>query len=480
MRIVHLTTDVLAAGDGEMTPLDGLFRTQAGLRHEVGLIIPAYAALTAGRQASLVRVASGELILGQRRENVSVFRAKDWKGYSLHLVAVGGLFDRPGIYGDGDGEYADNAQRFAFFAKAALRFMDASGMRPDILHCHGWQTGLAPLYLDSCTEAPRTVFTIDDLSSQGLFPKEMIPELDLPWSGFNIEGYEYWGMISFLKAGVMFSDSVTTRSPSYCREVRTGFQGMGFEGILSARNGSFTGVLDGLDLGRWNPENDASLESRFSSRSLLGRAANKESLQKSLGLPQDADLPLFAMAGPLDQRHGIDLAAAVFEELALEAQVAAFGKADPVVRDELLRIAERRRGSFAVDFSREGGPSGRIYAGCDFLLAPSLYEPRSGGVMIAMRYGAVPVVRSTGALADCVADFDEAPGEGWGFAFEAYNPVSMFKACKRAIRVFRDRKAWPGLQRRAMSRVFSWESSAQSYNDVYARAASAPRIRTRT
>ncbi|MCW8862747.1 MAG: glycogen synthase GlgA [Rhodospirillales bacterium] len=392
-------------------------------------------------------------------------------GVPVWLVDCPALFDRPGNpYVGPDGrDWPDNHLRFAMLSRAAAMLSmpgNASGWTPDVVHANDWQTGLIPAYLHYWGgRRARTVFTVHNLQYQGLFPATVLGELGLPPESYSIEGLEFHGQVSFLKAGLFYSDALTTVSPTYAREIQTSEYGCGMEGLLRLRAGALTGVLNGIDTDDWNPEKDSRIPKPYSATRLAGKTTAKALLQREMGLPEDPGAPLFGMVSRLTSQKGIDFVVEVAPKLvARGAQVAILGSGDKVWEDALRKLAVSSPG-VSVSIGYDESLAHRIIAGADIFMMPSRFEPCGLTQMYALRYGTLPLVHHTGGLADTVEDV--GGGRGTGFVFNKPESTAVAAAAFRALKLYDDKKAWKETQARAMSRNSGWEMAAQSYKELY-------------
>ena len=371
------------------------------------------------------------------------------------------LFDRAEIYGD----YPDNFFRFAFFSEAALEVPKALGFVPGIVHGNDWTTGPA-IWRAHERGLGKQVFTIHNLAYQGLFDASALRTLGWPLQRFHPEALEFYGQLSFMKAGLVFADALTTVSPTYAREIQTAELGCGLDGLLRKRRQALTGILNGIDVHEWDPRTDRALTQRYGPETqLAGKAACKASLQQELGLPVAPRTPLFAMVSRFVEQKGFDLLLEVLDDLLFgRAQVAILGNGDKLIEQALLRINRPR--AFAVRVAFDNALAHRLGAGGDFFLLPSRFEPCGLGQMYAMRYGTVPVVRATGGLADTV--IDEAAEGATGFSFEPYTAEALRGTIDRAILAYQRDRLKP-MQARGMAKDFSWGVAAASYERIYTR-----------
>jgi starch synthase len=450
-------------------------RALASAGVDVRVLLPGYPAVQHGihRKRALATLAATDgfpearLLLGEAHAGLQVY-----------------LLDCPSFYSRGGGPYQDasrhdwpdNVLRFGLLARAAAaiaRGLAQRAWRPSVLHCHDWQSALAAAYL-RFGPPPRvpSVLTVHNLAFQGLFAREWLEPLGLPAESFAIEGLEFHGRISFLKAGLMYADWITTVSPSYSREIQEERHGCGLAGVLRKRSDSLSGILNGIDTEEWDPQSDPWLERRYGADALEDKVVNKRALQRELGLPQE-DIALFGTIARLTGQKGIDLIADIAPRMArLPAQLVVLGSGEAALERRLAELAQAHRGRIAVRFGFEERLAHRIEAGADSFLMPSRFEPCGMNQLYSQRYGTPPVVRATGGLADSVVDCTTqslADATASGFVFEALDAESFFAAVERAARAWRDPALWQALQRNGMSRDFGWTSSAAQYMELYER-----------
>jgi starch synthase len=385
----------------------------------------------------------------------------------LYVLDAPQAFTRQGgPYQDAAGQdYMDNAQRFALLSQVAARLASPDSpldWRPDLLHCNDWQTGLAPAYLNFMGRPVPSVITVHNLAYQGIFPAFTGPSLGLPAESFSIQGVEYYGNLSFLKAGLYYADRITTVSPSYAREIQGEPLGMGMQGLLAARAGDLRGILNGIDTGDWNPSSDLHLPGAYSARAPSGKKRCKQKLQEEMGLDQDADAPLFGLIARMTHQKGLDLVLAVAEGVIHRGgQLVMLGTGDKGIEQAVRDTVARHPGRAACFIGYDEGLSHRIEAGADCFLMPSRFEPCGLNQMYSLRYGTVPIVHATGGLRDTVEDGVT------GFQFEEAAPHALWLAIERALSLFADKAAWKKMQLAGMSRDFSWEHSAREYAAMY-------------
>lgn len=382
--------------------------------------------------------------------------------------------DYPAIYwregnpylNDNGSDWPDNVARFGFLSKiAALLGSDASPLdwKPDIVHCNDWQSGLAPAFMHFSGTRAKSVMTIHNIAFQGNFSPEWVSRLGLPASSFTMHGVEFHNQFSFLKAGLYYSNAITTVSPSYAREIQTPEMGCGMEGLLFSRRNQVRGILNGIDLNEWNPETDPHLAANYNISSLDAKIEIKRALQSRLGLDRDDHAPLLGVVSRLTYQKGLDLIAECANKFFEQgAQLAVLGSGDHEFERIFLKLAESYPGRCATSIGFDEGLSHQIMAGVDIFLMPSRFEPCGLNQMYGMRYGTPPVVRATGGLADSVADGHT------GFVFEKATTAALSDTVDRAISNYRNRDDFRRIQKNGMDSNFGWDSSAQSYIDLYA------------
>ncbi len=400
------------------------------------------------------------------------------EGIDLLLLDAPALFDRKGgPYLTPQGrDWPDNARRFGALSRVAADVArdGAAGWMPDVLHVHDWQTGLAPAYLAlDGRGGPPVAMTVHNIAFQGVFPAALMDDLGLPARGFTPQGFEYWGQIGFLKAGLVYADRITTVSPTYARELADPAFGMGLEGVITARRGDLEGVLNGVDLGVWDPAADPLLAAPYSARRLRGKTANRAALAARFGIAPRADAPLFGLVSRLTRQKGIDLLIEALPRLlARGASLAVIGTGDPDLEAAFRAAATTHPGRVGVIIGYDERIAHLMQAGADSILVPSRFEPCGLTQLYALRYGSPPVVARTGGLADTVIDANEAAiaaGAGTGFQFAPVEAGPLADALDRACDAFAKPALWGALMRRAMRHPVGWEVSAARYAALYAR-----------
>jgi starch synthase len=436
----------------------------------VDVVMPRYRGIDAGEP-----VARLDVPLGAELGSAGVFLAGDG-GVRTVFIDRPDYYDRDYLYGAGGMDYADNPERFAFLARAALEWA-ATEPRYDVIHAHDWQTGLVPVLLRTAfSRHPRlgtvpVVFTIHNLAYQGVFDASWLPRLGLGWDLFSVDGMEFWGRISYLKAGVMFSRTITTVSPTYAREIQTTEYGFGFDGILRYRAADLVGILNGIDYDQWDPARDPNLPVPYDASNLDGKREAKRAVLDAYGLPVTEEMmarPLVGMISRLVDQKGFDLLAALADELPrLGATFVLLGTGDRRYEDFWLGMAARYPDRIGARIGFDEGRAHLIEGGADLFLMPSRFEPSGLNQMYSLRYGTVPLVRRTGGLADTVRNFDPATGEGTGFSFVDYSPQALLGTLRWALSIYQEGAQWRRLQQAGMRQDFSWDASAREYVRVY-------------
>jgi starch synthase len=395
-----------------------------------------------------------------------------------YLIDAPTLYARPGSpYGGPDGaDWPDNHRRFALLGWVAAELaggqLDAE-WSADVLHAHDWHAGLAPAYLRHApgTAKVAAVFTIHNLAYQGLFPAQVLTDLELPPSTFTIEGLEFHGQVSFMKAGIQYADRVTTVSPSYAHEIQTPEQGCGLDGLLRHRSAVVDGVLNGVDAAVWNPARDPYLEDSYSTRSFAGKGRLKAALQRELGLAEQPRALVFGVVSRLTEQKGLDLLLQALPTVAhVGGQLALLGSGDPGLEGAFAAAAQAQPTHCAVRRGYDEALAHRIIAGADVIVVPSRFEPCGLTQLYGLRYGTLPLVRRVGGLADTVVDatpqaIDEQ--QGTGFVFVEPSGAALSDAIKRAGALWQQRKTWTQLMRTAMRQDFSWDTAAARYAELY-------------
>ena len=463
----------------------------ARLGHTVTIVVPRYRHIAGvpriggenptPHRADPASDSQALISMGRREEAVSFVRVQVSDRVGAVLVDAPELFDREGIYGTSDGDYPDNAYRFAVFSRAALEYFRLRGDRPSVFHAHDWQAGLVPAYQkmlyspDPVVGGVPAVFTIHNLAFQGNFSASILPEIGLPSDVLHVQAMEFWGQVSFLKAGINFSERITAVSPAYAREILSPELGFGFDGVVARRADDLTGILNGIDTDRWNPAADPFIPAPYTADELSGKAEAKRFLLQTTGLDASDEAmqrPLIGLVSRLTDQKGFDLVAAAVDDLmALDAAWVMLGSGDRRYEELWRALAAKYPTRVSTTIGYQERLEHVIEAGADAFLMPSRFEPCGLNQLNSLRYGTLPIARATGGLNDTVEDADDESGRGTGFKFEEYTPAALVGAVRRALDTFRNGELWRKLQRNAMQKDYSWDVSAREYVKVY-RAAS--------
>ncbi|HOA80363.1 MAG TPA: glycogen synthase GlgA [Defluviitaleaceae bacterium] len=433
---------------------------------DIRVVMPKYKSISEKFTKDLKSKGDFSVYLDWRRHKASIYEYN--KELPVYFIGNDYYFDRDNLYG-----YEDDHERFAFFCKAVLEMLLRIDFIPDIIHCNDWQTGPISLLLretyqdDSLFNSITTLFTIHNLQYQGVFGKEAIRLLGVPDWYFNPEHIEFYGNINYMKAGLLYSDAISTVSNTYAKEIMTDEYGYGLQGVLKKRSQDLYGILNGIDYKLYNPETDDSLYVKYSKDTIELKEKNKKALQKELNLPE-IDVPIISIVSRLVEQKGFDLIAQQLNELMQEdIQLIVLGTGEERYESlfSYMEASFPQKVSAKIFFDLDLAQ--KIYGASDLFLMPSLFEPCGLGQLISLRYGTIPIVRKTGGLADTIEEFDKKTGKGNGFIFCEYNSYQMLEAIRRAIELYKDKKSWKKLIKNAMSSNNSWEDSAKEYIKLY-------------
>ncbi len=431
---------------------------------------------------NMVRVSSLKIVpgvylipVGDKIEQASLSYI-NWGNVLVFFVNNRKYFDRSGLYRSAQGEFADNDERFIFFNRAVLEGCKFIGFRPDIIHCHDWQTGLIPAYLktvyklDAFYTRTRSLYTIHNIAYQGHYSYGAFRKAGFHPVDYTPEKFEYYGGMSFLKSGLVFADNINTVSPNYAREVQTDpAMGFGLDGVLRARSKNFCGIVNGIDTDVWDPEIDPVLSVGYdANEAARGKAAAKLALQQVCKLTQEPDKPLIGIVSRLDYQKGLDAAIQIIERLKKHAQFVILGMGDPMLEKAYQSLARANAGSVSYHAKLDEDLAHKIYAGADLFLMPSRFEPCGLSQLIAMKYGTLPIVSKVGGLVDTVIGYDgKNENTATGFFIESFTQAGLYNAVVKAINTYKNRVLFNRLVRSAMRQDVSWDKSAQAYLELY-------------
>jgi starch synthase len=478
MRILHATSELFpySKTGGLADMVDGLAKALAGHGHQVGVVTPLYRGIKEQFSGWDRLEPALDLPLGASRFQAQVWTRQPAPNLTLYFIDQPHFYDRPDLYLQNGHDYADNAARFIFFSKCVAHLARHLAPPPELIHLHDWQTGLVPLVVrhqrdhEGWFTAPRTLLTIHNVAFQGLFPAPEYALTNLPPWYFHAEGLEYHGLMSCLKAGLVFADFLTTVSPRYAQEITTPEFGCGLDGVLRNRQNVLAGVLNGVDYAEWKTAGNPHLRYSYAADQLRGKSLQKRALQKELNLPLCSDVPLFGVVSRLSEQKGIDIELKALEEtLALPMQFALLGSGAPHFVDGFQRLAERFPEKVALRIGYDQGLSHRIEAGADFFLMPSRFEPCGLNQMYSLRYGTIPIVRATGGLDDSVTDITEDLAAADGIKFHEYSAAALAKAIHKGVVLYQHPPLLQHYRRNAMRADFSWERTCLEYVALYER-----------
>jgi starch synthase len=422
-------------------------------------------------------VAQGIVIpIGVHDYHVHLWESRTESGIPIYFLEKDEFYDRSHLYRSPiRGDYEDNAERFITLSLAVRQLCDAIGWYPSIFHLHDWETGLAAAYFKmNWRYLPKfgrsgTVFTVHNIAYQGIFPAGFFSLTNLPPSAWSLNGIEFWGQCNFMKAGLAYSDLITTVSPRYAQEITTKDFGFGLEGILEERKDSLRGILNGIDINAWDPQTDSFLPRNFSAGDLAGKNVCKEVLCKKIGSPEKTcHFPLLAMISRLAAQKGFDLFEEILPDLMqLPVNLVILATGDAAIEKNFRKMEKLYSNRLKLISRYDEEMAHLIEAGADIFLMPSRYEPCGLNQMYSLRYGTIPVVHATGGLDNSVTDVLLHPDSGTGFKFYSYEPAAFLEAIKSALDLIDDPIQWVQIQKRAMAQDFSWDRSAKQYIEVY-------------
>lgn len=437
--------------------------------HDVRVVLPKYRGISAQFRDQMEHLGEVYVPVGWRSQYCGIEKLV-YDGITYYFIDNEYYFGRDAVYG-----YGDDGERFAFFNRGVLQILKAIDFQPDVIHCHDWHAALIPVLLDAHYRYDlfyyemRTVFTIHNLLYQGIFPYEVLGELlELDNRYFTINGLEYYGKVNYMKGGIVYSDHVTTVSPTYAREIQTDHYGYGLNGLLQSLGPKLSGIVNGIDTKSYNPATDSQIAVKY--RSSMGKKKeNKVRLQEELGLPVSADTPLVAMVTRLVDSKGLDLVVRVLDEMLTfeDMQFVLLGTGDSQYEHWFREAEQRHPHKLSAQITFSDALSRKIYASSDIFLMPSNFEPCGISQLLALRYGSIPVVRETGGLNDTVHAYNEFTGQGNGFTFTNINAHDMMHTIRRAISFYRQPEHWNKIVKNATSGDYSWNVSAQEYSDIY-------------
>jgi starch synthase len=480
MRVLHVCSEVYPLlKTGGLADVAGAL-PPALARHDcdVRILVPGFPAISAGLAASQL-IAEVPVRFGASAIRLYLADFLD-TGIKIYFIDAPGLYDRPGNpYSDEQGkEYPDNHRRFALLGWMAAQLAQGidPSWEPQVVHGHDWHAGLAPAYLRAAEhrlgrKLAGTIFTVHNLAYQGVFAPYAFGELDLPDYFFTMHGLEFHGQVSFMKAGLFFSDKLTTVSPTYAREIQGIEQGCGLQGLLQARSADLHGILNGVDPDIWNPATDTAIATNYDAKSLERKSQCKRALQEESGLTVQNDAPLFTVVSRITDQKGLNLVlAGVHDIVQRGGQLVLLGSGDAAMEAAFKHAAQEHPRSVSVHIGYDEQRSHRLIAGADVILVPSRFEPCGLTQLYGLAYGTLPLVRKVGGLADSVVDCsleNMAEGTATGFVFDQFDSQSFNTAIRRAFALYDRKEDWLGVQQSGMRQEFNWDIAAKAFVSLY-------------
>ncbi|HOC53201.1 MAG TPA: glycogen synthase GlgA [Caldisericia bacterium] len=469
MRVIFIASEanpyIKTGGLGDVVGSLPKYLKKLGV--EVFLILPLYKNIKE-KKLDLEFIDEDEIVIDK-----DVYRFKFYKDrlnfdYNLFFVENNYFFDRKGIYNEDNVDYPDNYLRFGLLSLASLK-LSIKNLKPDIIHIHDWQTSLVPVYNKIIyNNNVKTILTIHNLAYQGVFNKDSIKSLGLPDNLFSIDKLEFYGNVNFLKGGIIFSDYITTVSPTYSKEIQKEEFGFGLQGVLKNRRENLIGILNGIDYDYWDPEKDKMIYKNYNFNNTEFKKENKMALFKELNVDFDIEKPLYSMITRITNQKGLDLILEIFDKfMELPINFIILGTGDKDVENRFLELNKIHKNKFLSLIKFDEELSHKIYASSDFFLMPSKFEPCGLSQMISLRYGNIPIVRSTGGLRDTIIEYNENVGCGNGFVFYDYESYELLDAIKRSLNLYNDREKLLKVIKIGMNSNFSWENSSKEYLKLY-------------
>jgi starch synthase len=455
--------------------MDALPRALRARGHEVSVALPFYREIQENSEFKEADTGvTVDVQVGDKTYIAEYLEGRSPSGVQLFLIRCDEFFDRPGIYGEHGQQDEDNAARFTFFCKAALELARRLTPPVQILHAHDWAAALVPVLVHANRLPFKTVLTIHHLAEQGSFWGLDFALTNLPEGFFTLRGVEFFGRMNFLKGGILYADKITTVSEHYRSEILTPAGGYGLDVVLRENAHRLSGILHGADYARWDPETDKLLPANYTSTSLLGKRICRDALLSGLQLAPEPRGPVFGMVTRVVEEKGFEILVPLLDRLLTDdVRLIILGEGDPAYETALAVAARKFPTKFAYRRNYDEKSAHVIEAGMDISLIPSRIEPASLSAMYNLKYGALPVARATGGIHEIIEDYDPTMDTGYGFLCYEYSTEAFGDAIKRAREIFRDEDLWTTLMKRAMARTFSWDASAQRYEDLYQELAGA-------
>lgn len=435
---------------------------------DVRVVFPKYRTIKENLLTSCEYLSSFNVTLDWRVQKADIYTIKSAE-VPTYMIGNDYYFGRGGFYG-----YGDDNERFAFFCKASIEFLDYVDFVPDVIHCNDWQTGPISIYVKDMYSKLKifsnikTLYTIHNIQYQGIFTRDTLRMMDLNDGYFVNDKMEFYNMVNFMKAGLLYSDMITTVSETYAKEIQTAQYAYGLEGVLQCRSQYLRGIVNGIDYSVNNPATSTKIYKNYDVNSLEDKVLNKTGLQAELGLPVREDVPVLAIISRLVDQKGINLVLQAANELLYkDVQLVVLGTGDSHYENIFKDLSYRYPDKVSANILFDDTLAQKIYAGADIFLMPSLFEPCGLGQLFAMSYGTIPVARATGGIIDTVKCFDPETNEGTGILFNDYDCGGLMWGINEALNVYYDKEKWHALMKNAISERFSWDRSAEKYIELY-------------
>ncbi len=475
MNIIFVASEAapLAKTGGLADVAGSLPHALVEMGHEVSVIMPYYRQNIDGRGLPIERFDLVDMWIDGVQRYAPIHRVRI-DHVQFYLIEQDDFFGRPELYGPPGGAYDDNLLRFVFMTRVALEIAGRLGQSVDWFHCHDWQTAFLPILLRrqyghyANIAKARCMYTIHNLAYQGIFSADWIARLGLPADSFHVEGYEFYGQVNAMKAGIAYADEITTVSASYAEEILTPEYSWYLEDSLRAKQHALTGIVNGLDIESWDPATDTALSCHFDADHLSRKENCKRALQEHMGLEQRQDRPVLAVISRLAEQKGIDLIIEAIPHCLHQGyQLLVIGSGDLAYSETLTALAKAAPTQMAFFQGFNESIARQAYAGADMFLMPSRFEPCGLGQLMAMRYGVAPIARATGGLRDTIIDVSAYPYQGTGFLFNDAYLEAFIDAIERAVSVWKNPEHWQHILQRGMRRDSSWAASAALYSRLY-------------
>jgi starch synthase len=449
--------------------MDALPRALCSRGHEISVALPFYREIRENTAFKAKNTGvTVDVQVGKKTYPAKYLEGRSTSGVQLFLIRCDEFFDRPGIYGEHGKAYDDNAARFIFFCKATLELARRLTPPLQILHLHDWAAALIPVFVRAHGLPFATVLTIHHLAEQGSFWGLDFGLTNLPERFFTLLGVEFFGRLNFLKGGILYADRITTVSEHYRREILTPTGGSGLDGVLRENAHRLRAILHGADYTRWDPASDRLLPARYGPSKLGGKQICRDALLANMKLAPAPGGPVFGMVTRVVEEKGFEILVPLLDRLLWDdVRLIILGEGDPAYETVLAGAARKFPTKFVYMKNYDEKLAHLIEAGMDITLIPSRFEPAGLSAMYSLKYGALPVARATGGIQEIIEDYDPTADSGYGFLCYEYSTEAFWDAIKRARQIFRDRKVWSRLMKRAMVRKFSWDGSAQRYETLY-------------